>query len=246
MVIVDKEPVIRVGLMSGVREARFVLLGSFTSGDGAILTEGAYTASAESGAVKLQGENAVTASVIKLTPADSESCRFTVHGIRIGLNFHWEREESQQFQGDLIIEAGGDGLVVINQLPLESYLVSVISSEMSASCPAELLRTHAIVSRSWLLAQLISEKDGAASRASSQSVAEFQNEREIIRWYDRQSHDGFDVCADDHCQRYQGIGKAFSRSALRGKPHARQSAGVRRRDLRCTLLEELRRNDGNL
>lgn len=221
MVIVDKEPVIRVGLISGVREVSFVLLGSFTNGDGAIFNEGAYTAQTESGAVKLQGENAVTASVIKLTPANFESCRFTLHGIRIGLNFHWEREESQQFQGELIIQSGGDGLVVINQLPLESYLVSVISSEMSASCPADLLRTHAIVSRSWLLAQLVGEKDSAALRASSQSVAEPQNEREIIRWYDRESHNDFDVCADDHCQRYQGISKAFSPAAFDAVSHTR-------------------------
>lgn len=215
MVMPAKEPVIRVGLMTGAPEVKVVLSGSFIDGDGVPVKEGAYTAWAENGAVKLQGESAATVPVIKLTPADFESCRFTVHGVKIGINFHWEREESQQFQGALTIEATGDGLTIINELPLESYLISVISSEMSASCPAELLRAHAIVSRSWLLAQLTSRADGAGPPSHSQTKARAGSEdEEIIRWYDRESHRGFDVCADDHCQRYQGISKAFSRAAF--------------------------------
>jgi stage II sporulation protein D len=209
----NKEPVIRVGLVNTVREVRFVLSGSFTDGDGLPVKEGAYRASSENGAVKVQGEREVRAPAIKLIPTDYESCRFTVHGVKIGLNFHWEREESQQFQGELIIEPKGEGLVIINQLPLESYLVSVISSEMSASCPAELLRAHAIVSRSWLLAQLVRER-GAETHSQSRSVAPIGDQHEIVRWYDRQSHRDYDVCADDHCQRYQGISKAFSRAAF--------------------------------
>jgi peptidoglycan hydrolase-like amidase len=212
-VIMDKEPVIRVGVMTGAREVKFVLSGSFTDGDGVRVREGAYTAWTENSMVNLQGETALAAPVIKLTPTDFESCCFTVHGVKIGLNFHWEREESQQFQGDLIIEASSDGLIIINRIPIESYLVSVISSEMSASCPAELLRAHAIVSRSWLLAQL-SRDTGTRAPEHSQAVAGTANEEEIIRWYDRQSHSDFDVCADDHCQRYQGISKAFSQAAF--------------------------------
>jgi stage II sporulation protein D len=213
-VIINREPVIRVGLVTGAREVKFVLAGSFTDGEGLRVKEGAYTAWKENNSVKLQGENLVTAPVIKFTPGDFELCRFTVHGVKIGLNFHWEREESQVFQGDLLIEASGDGLTIINELPLESYLISVVSSEMSASCPADLLRAHAIVSRSWLLAQLISEVDGAGAHARPQSATKTGREDEIIRWYDRQSHLGFDVCADDHCQRYQGISKAFSQAAF--------------------------------
>lgn len=209
----NQEPVLRVGLLNAAPEVKFVLSGSFIDGDGVPVKEGAYRASAENGAVKLQGETEVTASAIKLSPARFELCRFTVHGVKIGLNFHWEREESQQFQGELKIELSGDGLMITNQLPLESYLVSVISSEMSASCPAELLRAHAIVSRSWLLAQLIRER-GAETHSQSQGVAEIGDQHEIVRWYDRQSHRDFDVCADDHCQRYQGISKAFSQAAF--------------------------------
>jgi stage II sporulation protein D len=209
----DKEPVIRVGLVNAAHEVKFVLSGSFIDGDGVPVKEGAYGASPEDDVVKLLGEGEATAPVIKLIPADFESSRFTVHGVRIGLKFHWEREESQQFQGELIIEPSGEGLTITNQLPLESYLVSVISSEMSASCPAELLRAHAIVSRSWLLAQLIRER-GTEAHSPSQGVAPVGDQHEIVRWYDRQSHRDFDVCADDHCQRYQGISKAFSRAAF--------------------------------
>lgn len=213
MVTIEREPAIRVGLVTNADEIKFVLSDSFIDTNGAPAKEGAYTASAENGAVKLQGENSVTSPVIRLTPADFDSCRFTVHGVRIGLNFHWEREESQQFQGDLIIEANDGGLMITNHLPLESYLVSVISSEMSASCPAELLRAHAIISRSWLLAQLIGER-GTGAHERSENAAEIGDQSEIVRWYDRESHLGFDVCADDHCQRYQGISKAFSKSAF--------------------------------
>jgi SpoIID/LytB domain protein len=141
---------------------------------------------------------------------DLSSCRVTIEDVTIGIDFHWERKESQQFQGALIIGASGDGLTLINELPIESYLVSVISSEMSASCPAELLRAHAVVSRSWLLAQL-NERDRAERPRARES---YEPAGERIRWYDRESHSEFDVCADDHCQRYQGISKAFSKSAF--------------------------------
>jgi len=227
-VSIGNEPVIKVGLMTAAREIRFALSGPFIDTDGEAVKEGAYTASSENGAVRLQGETATTSRAIKLTPAKFDLCRFTVHGVKIGLNFHWESEESQQFQGTLGIEAGSDGLTLINELPLECYLISVISSEMSASCPPEFLRAHSIVSRSWLLAQLhkrgrtllkilaqfhkgdqtlLKTREGAAESGEA-SVDE------VIRWYDRESHRDFDVCADDHCQRYQGISKAFSQAAF--------------------------------
>lgn len=205
---IDQEPTLRIGLIAGAREVKFALAGRFVTGDGEPANEGDYTASAENGAVNLDG---VTGSPeITLSPADFDSCRFTVHGVKIGIDFHWEREESQQFQGALKLVADGDSLTLINELPLESYLISVISSEMSASCPAEFLRAHAVVSRSWLLAQLRKAQSNAAqARAQSEGSGD-----ELIRWYDRENHLGFDVCADDHCQRYQGIGKAFSQAAF--------------------------------
>jgi len=205
---IDQEPTIRVGLITGAREVRFALAGRFVGAEGESTNEGEYTACAENGALKL--ERFTKSREVSLFPSDFDSSRFTVHGVKIGIDFHWEREESQQFQGKLKLAADGDSLTLINELPLESYLVSVISSEMSASCPAELLRAHAVVSRSWLLAQL-----RRAASGSTQTGAQSQGtEGELIRWYGRENHPGFDVCADDHCQRYQGISKAFSQAAF--------------------------------
>src|SRR5262249_48634432 len=143
-----------------------------------------------------------------------DSSRFTVHGVTIGIDFHWERSEEQTFQGSLRLRRAGDGLMVINELPVESYLTSVISSEMSASCPVELLRAHVIVSRSWLLAQLEKAGDSPESVASPPNNQSGEAYGELIRWYDRESHADFDVCADDHCQRYQGTTKAFSEAVF--------------------------------
>lgn len=205
---IDAEPMIKVGLVTGAREVKFALAGRFVNADGESAREGDYTASAENGAVRLQDESVTTSFM--LSPTDFDSCRFTAYGVKIGIDFHWEREESQQFQGQLKLIADGDGLTLINELPLESYLVSVISSEMSASCPTELLRAHALVSRSWLLAQL----SKGASDSTPASVQSEGSGEELIRWYDRESHRDFDVCGDDHCQRYQGISKAFSQASF--------------------------------
>ena len=205
---IDQEPTIRVGLITGAREVKFAFAGRFVAGEGESANEGEHTACAENGGVKLDGVS--KSRELSLSPVDFDSCRFTVHGVKIGIDFHWEREESQQFQGKLKLAADGDSLTLINELPVESYLVSVISSEMSASCPAELLRAHAVASRSWLLAQL----EGTASGSTQASAQNQASEGELIRTYGRESHRGFDVCADDHCQRYQGISKAFSLAAF--------------------------------
>lgn len=206
---VGSEPVIKVGLITAAPAVRFALEGRFVDLNGEQVAEGNYSATAGNGLVGLRGAATIDAPAIALVPSEFSSSRFTVHGVKIGIEFHWEREESQQFQGALKLCSDGQELTIINELPLESYLVSVISSEMSASCPRELLRAHAIVSRSWLVAQLSN-----AAKASTQSTPPPATENEIIRWYDRQSHRDFDVCADDHCQRYQGISKAFSQAAF--------------------------------
>jgi len=208
--MINQEPIIRVGLIEAAVEVKLAASGRFLTDGGDAIQEGDYTASAQNGVVNLQGGSLVTSPSIALAPADFDSCRFTVHGVKIGIDFHWEREESQQFQGTLKLVANGDRLTLINELPLEPYLVSVISSEMSASCPGELLRAHAIVSRSWLLAQL----DNAGQTSALKSNETPTTAGEHIRWYDRESHSDFDVCADDHCQRYQGISKAFFQEAF--------------------------------
>jgi SpoIID/LytB domain protein len=204
--------------MTGGRSARITLSGRFLTEDGGSLGEGDYSASWESGVVRLKGMTGVRAPSILLRPVDWESCAFTVHDITIGIDFHWERKEAQRFKGALRLTATREGMTLINELPLESYLVSVISSEMSASCPPELLRAHSVVSRSWLLAQL--SKSAGESQMERARMTEGDSKTierapdEIIRWYGRESHADFDVCADDHCQRYQGISKAFSPEAF--------------------------------
>jgi stage II sporulation protein D len=143
------------------------------------------------------------------TECDPEQT-FTLFGVTIGNRFHWERKEDQTFQGTLVLRARSDGtLAALNVVPLEEYLVSVISSEMNPAAPKPFLKVHAILSRSWLLAGLDRRKrKGEASRP-----AEKITEEECIRWYDREDHDLFDVCADDHCQRYRGIARISSREA---------------------------------
>ena len=131
-----------------------------------------------------------------------DGSRFLLYDVVIGVNFHWQRKENQLFAGELhfIVE---DGEVrAVNRLPVEDYLVSVISSEMSATSSLELLKAHTIISRSWLYAQL------QRSEKVQQSVLGWENEDEIIRWYAREDHTLFDFCADDHCQRYQGVTRA--------------------------------------
>ena len=131
---------------------------------------------------------------------------FTLHGVTIGQRFHWERQESQTFQGILKLVVDEDKIVAINILPVEDYLTSVISSEMKGSCSLEFLKAAAVISRSWLYAQMQRRQEKADGPAPFFSFV--KGEGESIRWYDREDHTIFDVCADDHCQRYQGITRA--------------------------------------
>lgn len=184
------EPVINVGIL-GASDDKFILDGDF-----------------------MRSENSDGSTLY--TPSSS-GCTFTLPDVRIGIGFHWERMETQTFRGALRICSDG---LVINNVPLEEYLCSVISSEMRSSAPAEFLKAHAIVSRSWLLAMLDREKeqtealpDNCHMGGGAHTIVTENSQydcREIIRWYDREAHTRFDVCADDHCQRYQGITKAIS------------------------------------
>ena len=131
---------------------------------------------------------------------------FSLKDVTIGVNFHWERQETQTFEGILRIVVEADKIVAINELPVERYLTSVISSEMSATASPEFLKAHAVISRSWLLAQM--EKRQKHQEGGDNFFSFIKKDDELIRWYDREDHTIFDVCADDHCQRYQGITKA--------------------------------------
>jgi len=143
---------------------------------------------------------------IALIPSDPESCAFVLAEVTIGIGFHWERKERQVFRGALRLVKRAAGLSAINDIALEEYVRSVISAEMSASCPPELLKAHAVISRSWLWFP-------KAHPPIKREQLTPHDSHEIRRWYGRETHADFDVCADDHCQRYQGITKVFSPSA---------------------------------
>ena len=144
---------------------------------------------------------------MKVSPrGDIEGASFTLRNVTIGQKFHWERQESQTFSGILKLVVDEDKIVAINILPVEDYLTSVISSEMKSSCSLEFLKAAAVISRSWLYAQMQRRQERAGQPAPFFSFV--KGDGESIRWYDREDHTIFDVCADDHCQRYQGITRA--------------------------------------
>lgn len=142
----------------------------------------------------------------------ASSASFSLQDVVIGVNFHWEQKETQTFLGTLKLVVESDKIYAINVLSVEKYLESVISSEMKATSGMELLKAHAVISRSWLLAQIEKRKQHENSGASFFSFVKKENE--LIKWYDREDHTIFDVCADDHCQRYQGITKATSKNVV--------------------------------
>ena len=139
---------------------------------------------------------------LRFTP-QSAKASFSLENVVIGVGFHWEREETQTFRGALRLVVESDKVVAINELPVEQYLESVISSEMSASSSPELLKAHAVISRSWLLNQKKRREENVEKKDGFFSFV--KKEDELLRWYDREEHTLYDVCADDHCQRYQGI-----------------------------------------
>ncbi|NDV94526.1 SpoIID/LytB domain-containing protein [Dysgonomonas sp. 521] len=151
--------------------------------------------------------NGNTYDELYFEPQDKDAS-FIIKDVVIGINFHWERKEDQQFRGALKLIVENSMIAAVNILNVEDYLTSVISSEMSATASLELLKAHAVISRSWLLAQIEKNKEIIAQKEEYNTFTETETER--VRWYDREDHINFDVCADDHCQRYQGITRANS------------------------------------
>ncbi|WP_439181758.1 SpoIID/LytB domain-containing protein [Carboxylicivirga taeanensis] len=198
----EKIPVIQVGIQFK-ETIEFTLHGQFKTAGGITLT-GKYTASKTQGGITISdGKDEINLqSGAAIEPLKSEAY-FTLHKVTIGINFHWERDEDQSFKGGLKLLLENGKITAVNVLPVEDYLMSVISSEMSATSSLELLKAHAVISRSWLLAQIEKNKSLQADVDDYQSVHE--TNEEFIKWYDREDHLNFDVCADDHCQRYQGI-----------------------------------------
>jgi SpoIID/LytB domain protein len=211
--IAVKEPEISVGIVSG-SGLTFTLNGEYHTGEGGRRLTGSYTAVAENGKILLRSDKETfrPGEEISLIPDVFGQCSFVLHAVTIGVNFHWQRNEDQTFRGILKFIVHGSLVTAVNVLPVEEYLVSVISSEMSATSSGELLRAHAVISRSWLLAQI--DKTLRLSDSGEKYRTSFITDNEITKWYDREDHRDFDVCADDHCQRYQGITRASTTAVI--------------------------------
>ena len=211
------QPLLQVGIMSG-KEIEFEILSDGAGPRKAVMREG-----------KIEYDGALYDELYFEAPTLSTMFAepsFILHGVTIGVNFHWERKEDQKFAGALKIIVEKDKLTAINVVGVEDYLLSVISSEMSASASEEFLKAHAVISRSWVMAQiasasrqgrsdvpegicnvpsLVSHVDSMLNRREDATESAFH---EYVKWYDHDDHHNFDVCADDHCQRYQGLTRA--------------------------------------
>lgn len=193
-------PVINVGIMTQ-KEISFLFNAEYVHVETGTFIQGAKQATWMNGKIIYAGKHY---DELFFEPTSPEAS-FDLPAVTIGIDFHWQREETQRFKGALELLATADGILVINQVNAEEYLTSVISSEMNANASKEFLKAHAVISRSWLLAQ--SEKKFSPYRLVPYRNG-FQDAHTLIRWYDREDHELFDVCADDHCQRYQGITRA--------------------------------------
>ena len=201
-----KEPTVSVGIISG-QKIVFTLNAPYTAKGAAIAGE--QTVEFSEGGILWHGQQY---RELFFTPQSADAS-FSLRDVTIGSGFHWERKQTQTFNGSLRLVVESDRITAINELPIERYLTSVISSEMSATSSLELLKAHAVISRSWLLAQI--EKRRQLKDGGSDSFFSFvKKDDELIRWYDREDHTIFDVCADDHCQRYQGITHADNPSVV--------------------------------
>jgi stage II sporulation protein D len=207
--MMTEEPKIRVGILVNGRWVRGRINGTFRLENGRSL-DGPFSANAECGRITVvDSRGRAFTGPETLRFVHGESSTFTLSGVRIGIRFHWEREQEQTFRGDLeLLAREGGAVTAVNEIALEDYLESVIASEMSAAAPLELLKAHAVTSRSWIACMLKQEGKTAPQAGPVRTASRRPGER--IIWYGREEHDGFDVCADDHCQRYQGVGVIVS------------------------------------
>ena len=207
--VTQSQPQISVGIMAAP-SIRFCLNDCYT--DGIRSYEGDMTVNLVGGRLSWNG---LLVDSIVLSPT-GHGATFTLHDVTIGIGFHWERKEEQTFAGQLKFIPDGNMVRAINILPVEEYLTSVISSEMKPTAEREFLRAHAVISRSWVLAQLRSpfRKSQQAHVADTPNTIQGNHIlNRIIKWYDHDQHTLFDVCADDHCQRYQGRTRIISAAA---------------------------------
>ncbi len=204
-----EEPEICVGVVSD-RKINFELYGDFRVFGFKETFSGIFTAEIVNNVVvcKSASKKLEVTNEIVFEPTEPVSESFLIRDVVIGKNFHWERKEKQRFNYSLKLLRDEENIVAINCIPLESYLVSVISSEMNAKSSMELLKAHAVIARSWVLAQVSDSENKKKKLAVSKA-----NDDERIKWYDKADHKLFDVCADDHCQRFQGVTKVTTQAA---------------------------------
>lgn len=212
-------PNIHVGIMSADKidfnfQGEYQLVGTdhVLCGDGSVRLQNGY--------IQLAGVE-ISQTKLYFVPLERGKSEFELKDVTIGVNFHWEQKENQKFQGALkfIIEEGK--ITAVNILSIEDYLISVISSEMSAKSSLDLLKAHAIISRSWLIAQI--EKQDKLTDAGETYESSYKTDDEYIKWYDREDHTNFHVCADDHCQRYQGTTRSHNPNVVKA---VNETAGV--------------------
>lgn len=196
-----KEPNVTVCILQEA-EIHFCLNGSFKAKGSSV--SGFQCAECVDGCIKWNGK---LYQELLFQP-EHDAISFDIVDVKIGINFHWERKENQTFKGALKMIVNDGKICAINLIHVEDYLLSVISSEMNAAAPIEFLKSHAVISRSWLLAQMDKRKKLNKTKKENSFFSFLKTDHSLIRWYDRQDHTLFDVCADDHCQRYQGVNKA--------------------------------------
>ncbi|QIA07886.1 SpoIID/LytB domain-containing protein [Draconibacterium halophilum] len=212
-------PNIHVGIMSADLvefnfHGEYQLVGTdhVSSGDGSVRIE--------NGKIQLD-DSKISLDKLYFVPLERGKSEFELKDVTIGVNFHWEQKENQKFQGALKFIIEEDKITAVNILSIEDYLISVISSEMSAQSSIDLLKAHAIISRSWLIAQI--EKQDKLTDAAETYERTFETTDEYIKWYDREDHTRFHVCADDHCQRYQGTTRSHNPNVVKA---VNETAGV--------------------
>lgn len=195
-----KEPTVTVGILSDTT-LNFCLTGIFSTSDEEVVT-GHHTVTIADSGLGLSWNDKIYPS-IEFSPTSYDGDSFELEGVTIGVDFHWEQKENQRFRGSLRLIVDNGKIIAINKVKVEDYLISVISSEMKNTSSLPLLRAHSVISRSWLLKQM-QAKGSTKHRKTTFATAD---DSEIIRWWDHDDHSLFDVCADDHCQRYQGINR---------------------------------------
>jgi SpoIID/LytB domain protein len=205
----ENEPLISVGILSDTK-IKFELYGDYNSYGFKHFFSGRFEAELVGDRIICKGDKdkiEITDEII-FEPQEPNNESFLIRDVVIGVKFHWERKEKQRFTHSLKLIKDDGKITAINIVPIEKYLMSVISSEMSAKCSMQMLKATAVVSRSWLLAQI--EKSKSLKKEKVNYESGYNSEGEVVKWYDREDHKLFDVCADDHCQRYQGVTKMTS------------------------------------